>query len=96
MLFLLINEGTAITAVSVFKEQGIRIPEDISIVSFNDTPLSILIEPPLTSINVHMESMGREAVRLLTERIRQPKYLPHKIVLPLTLTERSSVIEYGS
>lgn len=94
--FLAYNEGTAITAVSVFKEQGIRIPEDISIVSFNDTPLSILIEPPLTSINVHMESMGREAVRLLTERIRQPKYLPHKIVLPLTLTERSSVIEYGS
>lgn len=89
--FLAYNEGTAITAVSVFREAGIRIPEDISIISFNDTPLSILIEPPLTSVNAHLESMGKEAVRLLKERIEEPQRLPYKVVLPLTLTERSSV-----
>lgn len=89
--FLAYNEGTAITAVSVFREAGIRIPEDISIISFNDTPLSILIEPPLTSVNAHLESMGKEAVRLLKARIEEPQRLPYKVVLPLTLTERSSV-----
>lgn len=89
--FLAYNEGTAITAVSVFRDAGIRIPEDISIISFNDTPLSILIEPPLTSVNAHLESMGKEAVRLLKERIEEPQRLPYKVVLPLTLTERSSV-----
>ena len=89
--FLAYNEGTAITAVSVFREAGIRIPEDISIISFNDTPLSILIEPPLTSVNAHLESMGKEAVRLLKERMEEPRRLPYKVVLPLTLTERSSV-----
>lgn len=89
--FLAYNEGTAITAVSVFREAGIRIPEDISIISFNDTPLSILIEPPLTSVNAHLESMGKEAVRLLKERMGEPQRLPYKVVLPLTLTERNSV-----
>ena len=89
--FLAYNEQTAITAASVFKEAGIRVPEDISIISFNDTPLSILIEPPLTSVNVHLKSMGKEAVRLLKMRIEEPKRLPYKIVMPLTLTERSSV-----
>lgn len=92
--FLAYNEETAITAVSVFQEAGIRVPEDISIISFNDTPLSILIEPPLTSINAHLESMGKVAVKLLKERLEEPAHLPYKIVLPLTLTERSSVKVY--
>lgn len=92
--FLAYNEETAITAVSVFREAGIRVPEDISIISFNDTPLSILIEPPLTSINAQLESMGKVAARLLKERLEQPSHIPYKIVLPLTLTERCSVLDY--
>lgn len=92
--FLAYNEGTAITAVSVFQKAGIKIPQELSIISFNDTPLAIFIEPPLTSINAHLEMMGREAVRLIRECIGQPQALPLKIVLPLTITERSSVSEY--
>lgn len=88
------NEETAITAVSVFRESGIRVPEDISIISFNDTPLSILIEPPLTSVNAHLESMGKKAVRILKERMEEPERIPNKVILPLTLTERSSVRGY--
>ncbi len=91
--FLAYNEGTAITAVSIFREAGIQIPEELSIISFNDTPLAIFIEPPLTSINAHLEMMGQEAVRLLKEHIEKPDSLPCKVVLPLTLTERSSVLD---
>lgn len=94
--FLAYNESTAITSVSVFREAGIRVPEDISIISFNDTPLSILIEPPLTSINAHLEMMGKEAVRLLKERMEDTQRIPYKVVLPLTLTERCSVSDYES
>lgn len=87
------NEGTAITAVGVFREAGLRIPEDISIISFNDTPLSVLVDPPLTSINAHLSDMGEMAVKLLTERKEASKHLPYKVVLPLTLTERGSVMD---
>lgn len=92
--FLAYNEGTAITAVSVFQKAGIKIPQELSIISFNDTPLAIFIEPPLTSINAHLEMMGQEAVRLIKECIDRPQTLPLKIVLPLTITERASVADY--
>lgn len=91
--FLGYNEETAITAVGVFREAGLRIPEDISVISFNDTPLSILIEPPLTSVNAHLAEMGEMAVRILKYRIENPNHIPYKVVMPLTLTERSSVAE---
>lgn len=63
----------------------------MSILSINDTPLSILIEPPLTSINTHMDAMAEAALRLLLARISAPDRLPRKVVIPMTLTERSSV-----
>lgn len=93
--FLAYNEETAITAVSALRERGLRVPEDISIVSINDTPLSILIEPPLTSINTHMDITSEAALDLLTARISAPDRLPRKIVIPMTLTERSSVAQIG-
>ena len=89
--FLAYNEGTAITAVGIFQDAGILIPQELSVISFNDTPLAIFIDPPLTSINAHLETMGQEAVRLIKERMEKPESLPYKVVLPLTLTERSSV-----
>ena len=89
--FLAYNEESAITAVSALREMGLSIPEDISIISFNDTPLSILIEPPLTSVAAHLEVMGEMAVKMILDRIEEPQHLPCTIVLPPTLTERSSV-----
>lgn len=91
--FLAYNEESAITAVSSLRGMGNRIPEDISIISFNDTPLSILIEPPLTSVTAHLEAMGEVAVKMILDRIEEPQHLPYKLVLPPTLTERSSVAE---
>lgn len=91
--FLAYNEESAITALSALHEAGFRVPEDVSIISFNDTPLSILTEPPLTSVTVHLEVMGEAAVKMILERIEDPQHLPYKIVLPPTLTERSSVAE---
>lgn len=89
--FLAYNEETAITAVNAFTSYGLRIPEDISIISFTDTPISILINPPLTSINANLKQMSELAVKLLTERIQEPDHFPYKVQLPLTLLERESV-----
>ena len=63
------NEESAITAVSNLREVGLRIPEDVSVISFNDTPLSILTEPPLTSVTAHLEVMGEMAVKMLLDRM---------------------------
>lgn len=87
------NEESAITAVSNLREVGLRIPEDVSVISFNDTPLSILTEPPLTSVTAHLEAMGEMAVKMLLDRLDDPQHLPYKIVLPPTLAVRDSVVD---
>lgn len=89
------NEENAIGASRALHEAGLRIPEDISLISFNDTPLSELVEPPLTSISTHVREMANTAVRLLAERCPlhdRPavRKLPQKVVVPPTLVIRDS------
>ena len=85
------NEEMAIGAISAFQEHGLRIPQDISIISFNDTPLSTLTDPPLTSINTHLDTMSAVAVDLLADWHSAPRPVPMKVVIPPSLTERGSV-----
>ena len=61
--FLTANEENAIGTVRALKAAGLSIPQDVSIISFNDTPLSELMEPPLTSISTRVQEMSSIAVR---------------------------------
>ncbi len=86
------NEEAAFGAMRAFRESNIKVPKDISIISFNDTPLSELTEPPLTSISTHVDAMSQTAVDLLIRRSKeQERIVPIKIVVPSSLVERESV-----
>ena len=86
------NEEAAIGAVSAARSAGLSVPRDLSIISFNDTVLSTLTDPPLTSISTHVEEMSHLAVDLLARRISlEESTLPLKIVVPPTLIQRESV-----
>lgn len=89
------NEETALAAVGALRTAGLEVPGDVSIISFNDTPLSQLSEPSLTSICAHVDTMSERAVKLLLERIGEPSDVPCKIVLPTSVAERGSVAEIG-
>ena len=93
--FLCANEEGAVGALLALREAGLSVPGDLSVVSFNDTPRSALVDPPLTSVSTHVEEMARAALRLLGERAsiggREPiRTLPLKLVVPPTLTVRES------
>lgn len=93
--FLCSNEEVAIGALAVLRERGLSVPNDISIVSFNDTPKSALVEPSLTSISTHVDEMSNTALRLLAERAKVSKTkpirsLPLKVTVPPTLVVRES------
>lgn len=86
------NEETAIGAVRALRENGLGVPADLSIISFNDTALSALTDPPLTSVSTHVEVMSETAVGMLAQRAAAGgKTLPLKIVVPPTLIRRESV-----
>lgn len=69
---------------------GLRVPEDVSIVGYNDTPFSDKLNPPLTTVHIPLYDMGRCAAELLLERIERPTTPPVTIELPARLAVRGS------
>lgn len=63
------NDNMAIGAYRAIQERGLRIPDDLGVVSFNDIPVAQFLTPPLTTIRIHAEHIGETAVDLLFERL---------------------------
>ena len=64
------NDFTAIGAMSAIKEAGLRIPEDIAIVGFDDISLAVRTSPPLTTVRQPMRLEGQLAAEMLLEKIQ--------------------------
>jgi LacI family transcriptional regulator len=65
-----LNDLIAIGALHAIQEAGLRVPEDIALVGFDDIPLARLITPKLTTISQHQEQIGRRAAEMLLARLR--------------------------
>ena len=65
------NDLTAYGVLQAAEEQGIRIPEDVALVGFDDIPPSAHVQPPLTTIHHPFKEMGRHAAQLLLTLINQ-------------------------
>lgn len=70
---------------------GIRCPEDVSVVSFDNTKLASTNQPPLTSVNIDIRSFARHAIDSLTETLQNGKQAPTHSYIPSNLVERDSV-----
>ena len=62
------NDGVAAGAMAALREAGRRIPDDVSIVGYDDIPSAVDFNPPLTTVRVPTEELGRTAVKLATQR----------------------------
>lgn len=87
-----INDLTAAGAMKVIKERGLKIPEDIAIVGFTNGQIAQLTDPPLTSVEQHGYDMGREAARMLLDRLTRPDpgYPPKIKILKTRLDVKAS------
>ncbi|MBV9613944.1 MAG: LacI family DNA-binding transcriptional regulator [Ktedonobacteraceae bacterium] len=92
------NDLSAFGAARALQEAGLRIPQDISLVGYDDLPTSAFMSPPLTTVDVDCEAMGMMAVQRLMERAATPNLVPIRVELFSRLIERQSVaaIESGS
>ncbi len=70
--------------------RGLRVPDDLSVVGFDDIDESALIMPGLTTVRQPLAEMGRVATRLLVERIEKPETAPQRIELPTELVIRGT------
>ena len=81
------NDMLAIGAIRALTNAGRRIPDDVAVTGWDDTPIARFLTPSLTTINPHIEQIAEEAVRLMIDRIdgtnRAPRVhrVPHDLVV---------------
>ena len=87
-----VNDHLAIDAMAEFKNANCRVPEDISIVGFDDISISAYASTPLTTVVVDKIQMGREAARIIMESVKTSTPVPNgRNEMPLNIVERASV-----
>ncbi len=84
------NDRMAIGAIHALRQAGRRVPEDISVIGFDDMPLASYFDPPLTTMRQDTLEIGREAVRLLIRTLENPGQPAEQKRLPADLIIRYS------
>jgi len=86
------NDVTAIRAMEVAQELGLSVPEDLSVVGFDDVPDATLAKPALTTVRQPLQEMGAEAMRMLLDLIAGVER-EHHVRMATELVVRSSTGE---
>lgn len=89
--FIADNDIIAIGAIQALEEYGIKVPDDISIIGFDDMPFSRASSPKLTTIKVYKKYFGKVAVKRLIDKISNNDTLNIKMEIETKLIERNSV-----
>jgi LacI family transcriptional regulator len=84
------NDLSAIGAIWAFQDAGVRVPEDVSVVGFDDVPIAVFSNPALTTVRQPLEEMGRIAARTLIDRIEKRAEFQPEIVIEPELIVRNS------
>jgi len=85
------NDIIAFGAMRALKEKGVKIPEDVSIVGFDDMPFCEITSPRLTTIKVFKQEMGSIAVKRLLQKMNGRESVVQKIEVATELITRESV-----
>lgn len=84
------NDAMTIGALHAIRERGLQVPDDISLVSYDDAPFARFLDPPLTTVAFDFDLQNRLAFQFLFELIQSPDTEPHQHVLLPELRVRSS------
>ena len=84
------NDLLALGCYDAFAERGVRCPEDVSVVGFNDMPYTARFSPPLTTIRIPHYEIGSAAAELMLDRLADGDSQPREIRLEPSLVVRQS------
>lgn len=90
-VFLAVNESVALGILNALKEKNIKVPEEISVLSYNNTIFSAFITPPLSSISIDSEYMAQTAVELTVKQAKIKLFRPVQILTFPYITEKQSI-----
>jgi LacI family transcriptional regulator len=84
------NDLLALGAYDALRERGLRCPDNLSVVGYNDMPLMDLVDPPLTTVRIQHLVMGQQAARLLLDQMQGRSPAAYDVVLKPELVVRAS------
>lgn len=84
------GDHMAIGAIKAIQDSGLRVPEDISVIGFDDIELSEYVTPKLTTIRQDTLQIGYAAIDVLVEQINKKKKFKKDVIVPVNLIERES------
>jgi DNA-binding LacI/PurR family transcriptional regulator len=84
------NDLTAFGAISEFRVAGLNVPEDISVIGFDNIDFASLTEPALTTVNLPRQELGRLAVEALMTTLSSPTQYGVELTIPTQLVIRQS------
>ena len=84
------NDEIALGVLQAAIDLGLRVPEDVRVVGFDDTRLACLLRPRLSSVRVPLLDIGAAAIRALMKRIEEPELEPRVITMKTELVIRES------
>ncbi|MGG3468611.1 LacI family DNA-binding transcriptional regulator [Neobacillus pocheonensis] len=87
---VVVDDLMALGVLSTLDELGVKVPEEISVVSFNNVLLAEMSKPPLTSMDINIFDLGYQATRSLIEIIENRAEPTKRIIIPHKLVERQS------
>ncbi len=84
------SDDMALEAINIAQSKGLRVPEDISIIGFDDNPAAVHARVPLTTVSQPLRKMGSLSLDILSDLMSGKKQNPTKMLLPTELVERQS------
>ncbi len=85
------NDTLAIGVIKALKEFGIQVPEQVSIIGFDDIPYCVGLDKPLTTMKVSRDKLGEQAIKMLVGKINENHKEGIKLLVRTQLVERESV-----
>ncbi len=87
---LAVNDLVAVGCYQALTQAGLRCPQDVSVVGFNDMPLTAHLHPPLSTVAMPQSQMGRAAAELILKCLAEPDSEHAVVALPTRFIERRS------
>lgn len=85
------NDLAAMGVLRALQEAGLQVPQDISVVGFDDIATAAFLSPPLTTVRIESTELANLALRRLLDRAVEPNLTPIRVLLSCRLIERQSV-----
>ncbi|MCL4256266.1 MAG: substrate-binding domain-containing protein, partial [Anaerolineae bacterium] len=85
-----VSDTMALGALRCIREHGLKVPDDVAVIGYDDLPVALHADPPLTTIRQPIEEQTKRAVEILTHVIELPDSPRQEVVLPTKLIIRGT------